>query len=237
MEDGNEFVDKKNREEKNSLFNNILNQYRADRDLIAEKALEYDRNDCEIKLDKGVETNQTSDQKVTMNTVSFEDMIKAAPPLYTEAKKIKKKSGLSLTDVEKFVNDTLLENGVMIKFNLSKQTYEFLDKEVSLPHSNDYERKSNEGIKTPSAPLYNEIKDTVGINPYYVSDSKCWIIPKKFSGTYNISENNIDNILSEKVKKDERESMLHNAKTSINGLKVLLKLKEKEYKGPLSILK
>lgn len=237
MEDGNEFVDKRSRDAKNALFNNILDQYRADKEIIEEKYLEYDRHDCEIRLDKGEDINQTSDKKVVMNTVTFNDMIKAAPPLYTETKKMKKKSGISLSDLEKFVNDSLAENGISMTFDLSNKTYKFLDKEVHLPHSNVYEKTKGEDAIIVSAPAYDDLKDQEFTNPYYVTSSKSWVIPKKFSGSYTISENNIDSLLSEKVKKDEREEMLHKARTSIIGLKNLLKLKEREYKGPLSMLK
>nr|QSL97689.1 P protein [Menghai virus]QSL97695.1 P protein [Menghai virus]QSL97701.1 P protein [Menghai virus]QSL97707.1 P protein [Menghai virus] len=237
MEDGNEFVDKRSRDAKNALFNNILDQYRADKEIIEEKYLEYDRHDCEVKLDKETETSQTSDKKVTMNTVTFDDMIKAAPPLYTETKKMKKKSGISLSDLEKFVNDSLLENGIPMTFDLSNKTYKILDKEVHLPHSNVYEKTAGEDVAIASAPAYHDLKEQEVTNPYYVSSSKSWVIPKKFSGSYTISENNIDSLLAEKVKKDDREEMLHQARTSIIGLKNLLKLKEREYKGPLSMLK
>lgn len=237
MEDGNEFVDKRSRDENNALFNNILDQYRADKEIIEEKYLEYDRHDCEVRLDKGTDVSQTSDKKVVMNTVTFDDMIKAAPPLYTETKKMKKRNGVSISDLEKFVNNSLLENGISMTFDLSNKTYKFLDKEVHLPHSNTYERTKGEEDTIASAPAYHDLTDQEVTNPYYVSSSKSWVIPKKFSGSYTISENNMDNLLSEKVRKDEREEMLHKAKTSIIGLKNLLKLNEREFKGPLSMLK
>lgn len=237
MESGNEFVDKRSKEEKDALFNNILERYRADKDIISEKALEYDRSECELSIKEFKDVNQTADKKIVMNTVSFEDMMKEAPPLYTETKKIKKKNTITKLELEGFVNQTLKENGIKIKFDFSKLTYEFLDNEVSLPHSNEYEDLSNNDDLTPSAPNYKEVETNCNNNPYYQTSTKSWVIPKKFSGNYNISENNIDHILSEKVKKEDREEMLHNAKTSIEGLKILLKLKEKEYKGPLSMLK
>lgn len=237
MESGNEFIDKKSKEEKEAMFNNILERYRADKEIISEKALEYDRSECELRIRELPDTSQTSDKKIVMNTVSFDDMIKEAPPLYTETKKIKKKNSISKLELENFVNQTLEENGIKMKFDFSKMTYEFLDKEVSLPHSNEYENRYHDDVPTPSAPHYQEVEINDNNNPYYQSPSKSWIIPKKFSGNYTISENNIDHILSEKVKKEDREEMLHRAKNSIEGLKNLLKLKEKDYKGPLSMLK
>lgn len=233
MSEGNKIVDRSEYKEKNKLFNDFLASYRADTDIISERALEYDNTDCDINVKESDKQKMTSD--VEMKQVSFKENLNSKPPIYTEAKQGPRKT--NILDLEKFVNQVLADNNIDLKFNLKMRTYEYNK------NKSEMQPKSREPIlykddHEPSAPPYED-KENDQYSKYYNKSEKCWKIPKKFAGFYIITEKAIENILinDKQASQECHEEIINNARYCDKELINLLMKKGKEYKGVLSMIK